>query len=284
MLRPIKALRTLGRLITRGVLLVLLCSAFGVQADQVIGRFNSVAGPFSHMETPAGQAYLSLHERKMQVQLPDDWRESTVETTMELDGDTAVVMSYRTAQCDSQTALIVISGKTVWGPYRLGGCDDVLAFQRSEDGKSFVAMRMDDRRSEAWTYSSKDKNFRGPMKVDLPGLLQGLSKARPAVAAAPAPAPAPRPPVAAKPAPVPTTAATPVATARTKPSAPPAPNPKVSVPAPVPKPAPKPPAKVPIPSQLPQPVADAVVKHAQATTPPRRRVEINLISRMETES
>ena len=282
MLRPIRALRTLGCLITRGVLLVLLCSAFGVQADQVIGRFNSVAGPFSHMETPAGQAYLSLHERKMQVQLPDDWRESTVETTMELDGDTAVVMSYRTAQCDSQTALIVISGKTVWGPYRLGGCDDVLAFQRSEDGKSFVAMRMDDRRSEAWTYSSKDKNFRGPMKVDLPGLLQGLSKARPAVAAAPAPAP--RPPVAAKPAPVPTTAATPVATARTKPSAPPAPNPKVTVPAPVPKPAPRPPAKVPIPSQLPQPVADAVVKHAQATTPPRRRVEINLISRMETES
>ena len=280
MLRPIRALRTLGCLITRGVLLVLLCSAFGVQADQVIGRFNSVAGPFSHMETPAGQAYLSLHERKMQVQLPDDWRESTVETTMELDGDTAVVMSYRTAQCDSQTALIVISGKTVWGPYRLGSCGDMLAFQRSEDGKSFVAMRMDDRRSEAWTYSSKDKNFRGPMKVDLPGLLQGLSKARPAVAAAPAP----RPPVAAKPAPVPTTAATPVATARSKPSAPPAPNPKVTVPAPVPKPAPKLPAKVPIPSQLPQPVADAVVKHAQATTPPRRRVEINLISRMETES
>ncbi|MCA4964528.1 hypothetical protein [Pseudomonas sp. Y24-6] len=280
MLRPIRALRTLGRLITRGVLLVLLCSAFGVQADQVIGRFNSVAGPFSHMETPAGQAYLSLHERKMQVQLPDDWRESTVETTMELDGDTAVVMSYRTARCDSQTALIVISGKTVWGPYRLGGCDDVLAFQRSEDGKSFVAMRMDDRRSEAWTYSSRDKNFRGPMKVDLPGLLQGLSKARPAVAAAPAP----RPPVASKPAPVPTAAATSAATARAEPSAPPAPNPKVSVPAPVPKPAPKPPAKVPIPSQLPQPVADAVVKHAQASTPPRRRVEINLISRMETES
>ena len=276
MLRPIRALRTLGRLITRGVLLVLLCSAFGVQADQVIGRFNSVAGPFSHMETPAGQAYLSLHERKMQVQLPDDWRESTVETTMELDGDTAVVMSYRTAQCDSQTALIVISGKTVWGPYRLGGCDDVLAFQRSEDGKSFVAMRMDDRRSEAWTYSSKDKNFRGPMKVDLPGLLQGLSKARPAVAAAPAP----RPPVASKPAPVPTAAATSAATARAEPSAPPAPNPKVTVPAPVPKP----PAKVPIPSQLPQPVADAVVKHAQASTPPRRRVEINLISRMETKS
>jgi hypothetical protein len=280
MLKPIRALRTLGCLITRGVLLVLLCSAAGVQADQVIGRFNSVAGPFSHMETPAGQAYLSLHERKMQVQLPDDWRESTVETTMELDGDTAVVMSYRTARCDSQTALIVISGKTVWGPYRLGGCDDVLAFQRSEDGKSFVAMRMDDRRSEAWTYSSKDKNFRGPMKVDLPGLLQGLSKARPAVVAAPTP----RPPVAAKPAPVPATAATSAATARAEPSAPPAPNPKVSVPAPVPKPAPKPPAKVPIPSQLPQPVADAVVKHAQASTPPRRRVEINLISRMETES
>ena len=26
-------------------------------------------------------------------------------------------------------------------PHRLGGCGDVLAFQRSEDGKSFVAMR-----------------------------------------------------------------------------------------------------------------------------------------------
>ena len=267
MLRPIRALRPLGRLITRGVLLVLLCSAFGVQADQVIGRFNSVAGPFSHMETPAGQAYLSLHERKMQVQLPDDWRESTVETTMELDGDTAVVMSYRTARCDSQTALIVISGKTVWGPYRLGGCDDVLAFQRSEDGKSFVAMRMDDRRSEAWTYSSKDKNFRGPMKVDLPGLLHGLSKARPQVVAAPAS----RPPVATRPVPVP-------------PAVPPVAKPEARVPAPLTKPAPKPPAKKSIPSALPQPVADAVVEHAQATTPPRRRVEINLISRVETES
>nr|WP_314528261.1 hypothetical protein [uncultured Pseudomonas sp.] len=270
MLRPIRTLRTLGRLVAHGCLLVLLCSVFGVQADQVIGRFNSVAGPFSHMETPAGKAYLSLHERKMQVQLPDDWRESTVETTMELDGDTAVVMSYRTAQCDSQTALVVISGKTVWGPYRLGRCGDMLAFQRSEDGKSFVAMQMNDRRSEAWTYSSKDKNFRGPMKVDLPGLLQGLAKARPVVVAT---APAPKPPVVTKPAPVPNTATTPEAPARVPPAAPP-----------TPKPAPKPPAKVSIPSQLPQPVADAVVKHAQATTPPRRRVEINLISRVETES
>jgi hypothetical protein len=257
-----------------------------VQADQVIGRFNSVAGPFSHMETAAGKAYLNLHERKMQVQLPDDWRESSVETTMELDGDTAVVMSYRTAQCDSQTALVVISGKTVWGPYRLGGCGDMLAFQRSEDGKSFVAMQMNGRQSEAWTYSSKDKNFRGPMKVDLPGLLKGLSRARPAVAAAPAP----KPPVAARPAPVPNTAstpatpATPAAPARAAPSVPPAPKAVASVPAPAPKPTAKPLAKVSIPSALPQPVADAVVEHAQASTPPRRRVEINLISRMETES
>ncbi|SEN42365.1 hypothetical protein SAMN04487857_11642 [Pseudomonas sp. ok272] len=274
-MRPIRALRTLASLVPRGLLLVLLCSAFGVQADQVIGRFNSVAGPFSHMETPAGRAYLSLHERKMQVQLPDDWRESTVETTMELDGDTAVVMSYRTAQCDSQTALVVISGKTVWGPYRLGGCGDMLAFQRSEDGKSFVAMQMNGPRSEAWTYSSKDKNFRGPMKVDLPGLLKGLAKARPPLPAAPAP----KPPVATKPAPVAKTAAAsvpPVPSARTLPSTPPAP--------PAPKPVAKPPAKVPIPSALPQPVADAVVEHAQASTPPRRRVEINLISKLETES
>ena len=260
-MKPIRALRSLASLMTRGLLLVLLCSAFGVQADQVIGRFNSVAGPFSHMETPAGRAYLSLHERKLQVQLPDDWRESTVETTMDLDGDTAVVMSYRTAQCDSQTALVVISGNTVWGPYQLGGCGDMLAFQRSEDGKSFVAMQMNGRSSEAWTYSSKDKNFRGPLKVDLPGLLHGLSKARPQVAAAPAS----RPPVASRP-------------------APPAAKPEARVPAQVPKPVPKPPAKKSIPSALPQPVADAVVEHAQATTPPRRRVEINLISRVETKS
>lgn len=281
-MRPIRALRTPASLVTRGLLLVLLCSAFGVQADQDIGRFNSVVGPFSHMETPAGRAYLSLHERKMQVQLPDDWRESAVETTMELDGDTAVVMSYRTAQCDSQTALVVISGKTVWGPYRLGDCGDILAFQRSEDGTSFVAMQMNDRRSEAWTYSSKDKNFRGPMKVDLPGLLQGLSKALPAVAAAPAS----KPPVVAKPTPAPAPKSAPplVASARATPSAPTAPKPVASEPASVHKPVPKTPASVPIPSQLPQPVADAVVKHAQATTPPRRRVEINLISRMETES
>ena len=140
-MKPMKALRAQAHRLARGLMLVLLCSAFGVQADQVIGRFNSVAGPFSHMETPAGKAYLNLHERKVQVQLPDDWRESTVETTMELDGDTAVVMSYSTAQCESQTALVVISGNTAWGPYRLGGCGDVLAFQRSEDGKSFVAMQ-----------------------------------------------------------------------------------------------------------------------------------------------
>ena len=247
-MKPIRVLQVLARLVTRSLLLVLLCSAFGAQADQVIGRFNSVSGPFSHMETPTGRAYLNLHERKMQVQLPDDWRESTVETTMELDGDTAVVMSYRTAQCDSQTALVVISGKSVWGPYRLGGCGDILAFQRSENGENFVAMQMNGRRSEAWTYSSKDKNFRGPMKIDLPGLLLGLSKAKPAID----PAPAPKPPVPPKP-----------------------------VPAPAPKPIPKSKPKEAIASTLPQPVADAVVEHAQATATPRRRLVINLISSAE---
>jgi hypothetical protein len=65
---------------------------------------------------------------------------------------------------------------------------------------------------------------------------------------------------------------------------PPAPKAVASVPAPAAKPTTKPLAKVSIPSALPQPVADAVVEHAQASTPPRRRVEINLISRMETES
>ena len=258
-MKPIKALRAQANRLARGLMLVLLCSAFGVQADQVIGRFNSVAGPFSHMETPAGKAYLNLHERKVQVQLPDDWRESTVETTMELDGDTAVVMSYSTAQCESQTALVVISGNTAWGPYRLGGCGDVLAFQRSEDGKSFVAMQMKGRSSEAWTYSSKDKNFRGPMKVDLPGLQHALSKARPAVADT----------ATAKPAPP-----------RTVPPAPPPTKPLAREPAQAPKSA----AKASIPSALPQPVANAVVEHAQATTAPRRRVEINLISRVETRS
>ena len=253
-MKPIRVLQVLARLVTRSLLLVLLCSAFGAQADQVIGRFNSVSGPFSHMETPTGRAYLNLHERQMQVQLPDDWRESTVETTMELDGDTAVVMSYRTAQCDSQTALVVISGKSVWGPYRLGGCGDILAFQRSENGENFVAMQMNGRRSEAWTYSSKDKNFRGPMKIDLPGLLLGLSKAKPAID----PAPAPKPPVPPKPVPVPAPA-----------------------PAPAPKPIPKPQPKVAIASALPQPVADAVVEHAQATATPRRRLVINLISSAE---
>lgn len=252
-MKPIKALRAQANRVARGLMLVLLCSAFGVQADQVIGRFDSVAGPFSHMETPAGKAYLNLHERKVQVQLPDDWRESTVETTMELDGDTAVVMSYSTAQCESQTALVVISGNTVWGPYRLGGCGDVLAFQRSEDGKSFVAMQMNGQNSEAWTYSSKDKNFRGPMKVDLPGLLDALSKARPA----------------AKPAPP-----------RTVPSASSPAKKGASEPAKAPKPSTRPS----ITPELPQPVADAVVEHAQATTPPSRRVEINLISRVETRS
>lgn len=48
---------------------------------------------------------MNLHERKVQVQLPDDWRESTVETTMELDGDTAVVMSYSTAGSASRRLL-----------------------------------------------------------------------------------------------------------------------------------------------------------------------------------
>ena len=135
----------------------------------------------------------------------------------------------------------------------------MLAFQRSEDGKSFVAMQMKGRSSEAWTYSSKDKNFRGPMKVDLPGLLHALSKARPAVADT----------AAAKPAPP-----------RTAPPAPPPTKPLAREPAQAPKPA----AKASIPSALPQPVANAVVEHAQATTPPRRRVEINLISRVETRS
>mgnify|MGYP006866400181 CR=1 FL=1 len=118
---------------------------------------------------------------------------------------------------------------------------------------------MKGRSSEAWTYSSKDKNFRGPMKVDLPGLLHALSKARPAVADT----------AAAKPAPP-----------RTVPSASSPAKKVASEPAQVPKPSTRPS----ITPALPQPVADAVVEHARATTPPRRRVEINLISRVETRS
>lgn len=235
----------------------------GAAADQLIGTHASGAGPFSHMETPQGHAYLTLPQRKLQVQLPTDWRETNVETTFDLQGETAVLLSYRTPQCDSQNALVVVSGTSAWGPYRLGGCSQMLAFQRSEDGKSLVAMQLDGTQSAAWTYSSLDRQFRGPLRVDLPNLLKGLAK----TASSPAKVAPPRP------------AAVQHAVAQT-PTPPPKPASAVGKAEPrPPKPAPAP-APQANPQVTPQ-VATEVVDRARAAAPAQRRVMLDLTSELE---
>lgn len=209
----------------------------GALADSLISSHASLAGAFNHLETPQGQSYLTLPQRKLHLQLPPDWRETNVESTFDLQGETAVVLSYRTAHCDAQNALVVLSGSSAWGPYRLGGCSDMLAFQRSEDGKSFVALQLDGAQSAAWAYSSQDRQLRGPLKVDLPNLLQGLA------------ATAPR----AQPKPAPT-----VAKAEPKP--------------PAPKPTPTPQAA----PQVTPKVASEVAERARTDAPPQRRLTLDL--------
>ncbi|WEJ19385.1 hypothetical protein N0B28_13855 [Pseudomonas sp. SD17-1] len=237
--------------------------ASGALADQLIGTHPSAAGPINHMETPQGHAYLTLPQRKLQLQLPAQWRETNVEGTYDLQGETAVVLSYRTPQCDSQSALVVLSGTSAWGPYRLGGCSDMLALQRAEDGKSLVAMQLNGTQSAAWTYSSLDRQFRGPLRVDLPNLLKGLARATPAPARAAAlrPAPvqhavAPTPPPQPRPAPA-------VARVEAKP--------------PTPAPAAAPSAA---PQVTPQ-VATEVVDRAKTAAPAQRRVTLDLTSELE---
>lgn len=172
----------------------------GAKAASLVSQFESARGPVSHLEEPNGRAYLNLERSGKRVPFPATWRNTNVEHAMDLGTQTAVVVSYSEPGCEARLALLVVTPAVVWGPYQLGECNDMLAYQRSEDRSSFVAIRADGSRPLAWVYSTLDQNFRGPAKVELPSSLAALTAARPAPRA-PAPTRTPAPSPAAPPAP-----------------------------------------------------------------------------------
>ncbi|MCS5517525.1 hypothetical protein NWF32_29775 [Pseudomonas qingdaonensis] len=123
-------------------------------------------------------------------------------------------------------------------------------------------MQLNGTQSAAWTYSSLDRQFRGPLRVDLPNLLKGLAKATPACQGRSA-TPCTRP-------------------ARRGPDAPPQPRPapavaRVEAKPPKPAPAAAPSAA---PQVTPQ-VATEVVDRAKTAAPAQRRVTLDLTSELE---
>lgn len=186
------------------VLLGLLFAPASAQADGPISRHETARGAITHHENAAGHAYLKIERTGKHIPLPQDWRYTKVEHTMDLASEAAIVVSYADQRCDARLALIVVTPTTVWGPYALGECDEMLAYQRSMDGHAFVAIRSDGPQPLAWTYSTRDQNFRGPAQVSLPPSLAALAAAtppaspelpgrpRPATPSAPPAAPAPR--------------------------------------------------------------------------------------------
>lgn len=228
------------------------------QAAELVSQFESTRGPVSHYESENGSAHLLLERANKRVPLPAAWRNTNIEHTMDLGSETAVVVSYSDSKCEARLALLVVTPAVVWGPYDLGGCNEMLAYQRSADGTAFVAIRADGSKPLAWTYSTVDQDFRGPAEVALPPSLAALTT----TPAKPATAPKPAAPAPGK---------APTATAR--PSAPPPPKP---APSPVPA-APSAPSPAPAPAPVFSPSeAGSVAEEVRRTTRAKRRVNIDL--------
>lgn len=239
-------------LVVLAALVACIALSFDAQAANLISQFESARGPVSHLEEANGKAHLLLERTGKRVPLPPQWKNTNVEQTMDLGSQTAVVVSYSDRSCDARLALLVVTPAIVWGPYQLGECNDMLAYQRSDDGTSFVAIRANGTRPLAWVYSAFDQELRGPAKIALPSSLAAL-------ASVPEPEP-PRPiapPVAKMPAPP--NQATP-------------PPPKPTTPAPT-KPTAPPPVAVPV---LSQKDAGTVADEVRRTTRSQRRVNIDL--------
>lgn len=259
------------------VFLVSVAFAIGAPAwgDELFNQFSTVRGQVSHLETPQGRGYLRLDATGKRVLLPAAWRMTNVDQTMDLGSETAVIISYAEPGCDARLALLVVAANRVWGPYGLGQCNEILAYQRSADGDAFVAIRAESADPLAWTYSVRDQGFRGPVQIDLPPSLASLAPARaPSAAVTPVPPPPAVPGTlsqGAVPAPGPA-APSPAAPSPAEPV--PTPVPVAPPPSPAPAPAAKPPAsgKEPFSRSEAESVADDVRRKARA----QRRVFIDL--------
>lgn len=139
-----------------------------------ISRFMSTSGSVQLNETN-GRALLRFDQSGKIATLPADWRETSIERVVSLNKQaTGVVISYASGVCASRQALMVITPTMVAGPYQLGGCEDSLAYQVSNDRDAFVAIRTDAQPVMAWVYNANTREFRGPATVTLPNSLARL--------------------------------------------------------------------------------------------------------------
>lgn len=153
----------------------------GASANE-LARFDSVRGPVQLVDE-GGRAAL-LIDSGARIQLPSDWRQTSVAMSAKLAGSqTAFVVSYADRRCEARQALMVITPSRVWGPYALGDCEDAMAFQVSARGDALVAIRADGTTQRAWVYTSDDNAFRGPTDVVLPSKLSSLVSTLPTPAA-----------------------------------------------------------------------------------------------------
>ena len=141
-------------------------SVWAQQSD--IKLFETIHGTVSHQESTEGRSYLKFIQKGNLVPLPSEWKNVSVEEVVNLNGQTVIVMSHAQGKCGSRMSLAVVAPNVFWGPYALGDCEDVIIHQKSEDGKSFIAIRSDKSGGRAWVYASQDESFRGPVKVKLP--------------------------------------------------------------------------------------------------------------------
>jgi len=206
-------------------LVALAFSALAQNAE--VARFNSIHGEVLQYEDAQGISSLAFSKKGVKVALPREWKNVSVDQVLDLKGQTGILMSHTDGLCESRTSLLVVTQRVIRGPYNLGDCEDVMAYQKSEDGRSLIGIRADKANGKAWVYSSDDESFRGPVAIKLPESMAALvpkedaPKQRPAArqtAAAKVEAPSPRP----APEPAPMSATVPPATTlprQVKPSA-----------------------------------------------------------------
>lgn len=174
--QPRRSSKGASSLIVLVALMASITAPLDTLAANQISQFETVRGPIRHFEKEDGKAHLLLQRTGRRVALPAHWKNTNAEQTMSLGSQTAVVVSYSDDGCDARLALLVVTPTVIWGPYQLGQkCDDVLAYQRSEDGTAFVAIRADGSFPAAWVYSALDEKFRGPALIPLPGGLATMA-------------------------------------------------------------------------------------------------------------
>ncbi len=150
------------------------CAHAQAQTFAEIGRFDTIHGEVIHQEGTGGLSRLDFVTKGNKVALPKTWGRVSIEQVIDLNGQTAILLSHSESNCPSRLALAVVSRDTFWGPYAVGGCEDILIHQRSEDGNDLIAVRADTTGSLAWVYSAEDSLFRGPVTVDLPASLSSI--------------------------------------------------------------------------------------------------------------